>query len=181
MSVTCAIYGASDREVEALLRSPETIHDFLRNALPVQRPGCIGTFLGHKPRVLAPTRPYLDLGTSWGAVHFVLTGTDEEAALPNGFITSGGESIGDEDVGYGPARALMASQVRSVAQALESLDIETFRARIDGKKMRPHHVYGAPATDHAKGAQYLVDDYEALRKYLIERGALGEAIVIQYV
>jgi len=181
MSVTCVVYGADDAEIEELLRSPETIHRFLETAIPVERPGCMGTLLGRRPKILAATRPVFDLGKSWEAVHYVLNGTREEIELPNGFITNGGEQVGDEDVGYGPARVLSATRVIEIATFLESVSVPDFRSRINAKKMRPLHVYGAPRTDDPADAEYLVADFSALRDFIMARARRGEAIVIQYV
>jgi hypothetical protein len=181
MSVTCVIYGATDSEIETLLRSPESIHGFLEDAIPVEQPGCLGTLLGHRPKLLAPTRPVFDLGKSWHAVHYVLNETKEETALPRGFISSGGEDVGDEDVGYGPARVLPADVVTEIATFLDSVSVDEFRSRIDPGRMRPLHVYGAPSTDNPADAEYLVADFEALREFITARSRARQAIVIQYV
>ncbi len=181
MSVTCALYGASDLEIESLVREPASIHRFLEDAIPVGHPGCLGTLLGQKQRVMAPTRPFFDLGKSWEAVHFVLNGTRSEVPLPEGFITSGGATVGDEDVGYGPARALTAGRVSSIASYLESLTDHHFRSRIDVSKMRPLHIYGAPLTEDPAEIEHFVAVFGALRQFLSERDHAHEGIVIQYV
>jgi hypothetical protein len=181
MGVTCVFYGISDEEIGTLLQSPASIHAFLRNAIPVEAPGCIGSFLGKKPRTLQPTRPYFDLGKSWGAVNFVFTGTGNEIPLPQGFITSGGSYVGNEDVGYGPARVLDSNEVGQVAAMLEALDVDSFRARVDAKRMRTLHLSGAPPSDDLVLAQYLFNDYYRLREFMLERARLGEGVVIQFV
>jgi hypothetical protein len=181
MSVTCVLYAATDAEIDALILSPRAIQDFLRRATPMQEPGCIGGLLGRRPIPLPETRPIHDLGKSWDVVHYVLTGTAKEAPLPAGFLKSGGVVIGDEDIGYGPARALKAATVAAVAALVEGTDGSRFRASMKPREMRPLHVYGAPVTDDLNDAEYLVDDYLSLRTFLSERRHTNEGVIIQYV
>jgi len=127
MGVTCVIYGASDEEIGELLRSPPSIHPFLREAIPIERPGCLGSLMGERPKVLPPTRPVLGLGKSWGALHYILSGTKEDVALPKAFVTRGGALIGDEEVGYGLARALKSRVVKQIAEDLHPVTEAVFR------------------------------------------------------
>jgi hypothetical protein len=181
MSVTCVVYGASDEETDALVRSPESIHAFLRAATPVEHPGCVGAFLGRRLKVLPSTRPVFDIGKSWQAIHFVLNGTKKETELPQGFILSGGQNVGDEDVGYGPARVLPASVVSQIAAFLGAVTVDEFRSRIDPARMRPLHVYSSPSTNNPADAEYLVSDFSALREFITARAREQQGIVIQYV
>jgi hypothetical protein len=61
--------------------------------------------------------PELDLGKSWHAIHYLLTGTGWEIGEgAAGAAILGGDEIG-EDGGYGPARVLDPESVRATAAA----------------------------------------------------------------
>ncbi len=182
MSVTCVVHAASDPEIAGLLQAPETIHDFLGNATP-GRVGCLaGLFGGRAAKVVQSSRPEnCDLDKSWEALHFVLSGGREESPLPAGFLRSGGEYVGDEDIGYEPARALPAAAVRELAAFLSAIPRMTFESRIDQVEMARLEIYGAPFPDDPEGLAYLVDDYERLRSFIGQCAENEKGILIQYV
>lgn len=73
--------------------------------------------------------PELDLGKSWHALHYPLTGTAWEigdAAASTAIL--GGDEVG-EDSGYGPARVLGPESVRAIAADLDAIDIDTLHMR----------------------------------------------------
>ncbi|TYC19202.1 DUF1877 family protein [Micromonospora sp. MP36] len=84
--------------------------------------------------------PELDLNKSWHALHYLLTGTAWEIGDGAGAAILGGEEIG-EDGGYGPARLLDAETVREISTALDTLDVDTLRARYDVKAMMAADIY----------------------------------------
>jgi hypothetical protein len=156
----------SDAEIASLLEAPCAVHEFLER------------------RVYQAASPveYLDVDEAWHALHFLLTGTAWEGAPPLNFIVSGGNSIGDEDVGYSPARALRAREVASLHRALEGLDAQELLRRYDGPAMDALGVYpgGWAACDPTKGNAfgYCSGAYEELRA-LVRRGAgLGRGLLV---
>jgi len=82
----------------------------------------------------------LDLNKLWHGLHYLLTGTAWEIGDGAGAAILGGEEIG-EDGGYGPARLLDAETVRVVSTALDTLDIDTLRARFDADAMTAADIY----------------------------------------
>lgn len=84
--------------------------------------------------------PELDLNKSWHVLHYLLTGTAWEIDDGAGAAILGGEEIG-EDGGYGPARLLDAETVRVIATALDTLDVDTLRARFDADAMTAAGIY----------------------------------------
>lgn len=54
----------------------------------------------------------IDLDKSGHGIHYLLTGSDGEGDPPLNLLVSGGKTIGDIEVGYGPARALTSQQVQ---------------------------------------------------------------------
>src|SRR5215207_4511371 len=96
------IRPASDAEIERLLTNPEEITRFLYGG------GSDG-------------RERVDLGKTWHAIHFGLTGSRLGGEAPLNFLVAEGTPIGDVDVGYGPARALTSTQVRALAEAVAAV------------------------------------------------------------
>jgi uncharacterized protein DUF1877 len=80
------------------------------------------------------------LSKSWHALHYLVTGTAWEIGDGAGAAILGGQEIG-EDGGYGPARLLDAEAVRVIAIALDTLDVDALRARLDADAMRAAGIY----------------------------------------
>src|SRR3712207_3831611 len=100
MSMICNLRQVEEAEIEELLANPEHIGDFLYGDVDdeheyedIEREGEI------------------DLDKAWHGIHFLLTGTAWEGQEPLCYLLVGGEYIGDEDVGYGPARVLRPHEV----------------------------------------------------------------------
>lgn len=107
----------------------------------------------------------LDLDKAWHGIHFLLTGSAWEPGEGPGAAILGGDEIG-EDNGYGPARLLTPEAVRSIAAGLETVEIETLRARYDPDSLAAADIYptiwdeGADAFDG-----YLAPYYTTLRDF----------------
>ena len=67
----------------------------------------------------------LSLEKSWHGLHYVFTGTASEGEAPLNFLVSGGETLGDEDVGYGRPNIDPAGVVK-IRDALASFSPEHF-------------------------------------------------------
>ena len=61
---------------------------------------------------------HLDIDRSWHAIHFLLNGDAWEGEPPLVNAVMGGMPIGEEEIGYGPARFLCPEEVGSVANAM---------------------------------------------------------------
>ena len=64
----------------------------------------------------------LDVDKAWHGIHFLLTNSAEGGSFPLAFLIVGGRNIGDEDMGYGPARGFAAREVAQIAAALSKVD-----------------------------------------------------------
>ncbi len=126
----------SESEIAALLKVPAEIHAFLEQRLA-------------EP----PPNEYVDADKAWHILHFLLTGTAWEGEAPLNFIVRGGQEIGEEDVGYGPARALLPAAVVTLDAALEALPTAALAERYDPAQMAALEIYGASrfAPSFAKG------------------------------
>ena len=180
MSVTCVIHEATDQQISELFASPEKIHAFIRWD-PPKRPSWWDK-LCRTPIQTAPKElPFLDLGRSAQAIHYVLTGTKERVRSPLGFLEFGGRYIGNEDVGYGPARALDSSRVKKVSSVLQAIPVEKFARHVNPEKMEPLHINGAPFPNDPEGLRYFLHDYASLREYMLKLSDRNHGAIIQYV
>src|SRR5438067_5491236 len=96
---------ASDAEIERLLANPAEITRFLYGA---EADGC--------ERVV--------LNKAWHAIHYALTGSRLGGNEPLNFLVDEGTTVGEVDVGFGPARVLTGEQVRRIAAALAPISPE---------------------------------------------------------
>jgi hypothetical protein len=83
----------------------------------------------------------LDIDKAWHGIHYLLTGTDWAGDPPSNFIVQGGREIGNIDVGYGPARALMSSEVQSLSAALDALPPEALAEKFNPEDMTHLKIY----------------------------------------
>lgn len=76
----------------------------------------------------------------------MLTGTAWKGDPPLNFIAAGGTPVGEEDVGYGPARAFASPELKSIADALELIGREELVRRFDGPRMDALEIYPSSGT-----------------------------------
>jgi hypothetical protein len=124
----------------------------------------------------------MDLDKAWNGIHYLLTGTGFEGEWPFNFILAG-QDIGDQDVGYGPARGIHASQVREISEALKPLTKEELMKRFDPKKMMELEIYPTiwdrdPKDDDTLG--YLMEYYGRLKTF-IHQAAENHMALILYI
>jgi hypothetical protein len=113
----------SDDTLRATLASPESVHTLLEAA--------------HDQG----GDTFVDVDKAWHCLHFLLTGTAWEGDPPLNFVVSGGTPVGEEDVGYGPARAFTSVELRSIADALDRIGSSDLPARFDGTRMEALEIY----------------------------------------
>ena len=122
--------------------------------------------------------PGLDLGKSWHAIHYLLTGTaweiGDDAA---GAAILGGDEIG-EDGGYGPARVLDPVSVRAIAAELDAMDVETLRARFDPNAMAAAQIYPDIWAGGAVEFNGLAVHFAELRRFYRAAAENGEAVLL---
>lgn len=108
-----------------------------------------------------------DADKSWHAIHYLLTGTAEGGSFPLSFILNGGQQLGDEEVGYGPARIFTPTETAEIADALSGFTEESLKTRYDGKAMDRAKVYpqiwGRESEDNF---DYAWENFVALREFI---------------
>jgi len=170
MSMIGCLRRLGDADVARLLAEPALIHHYLDP--DAEQSEGFGPFVD------------LEVEKAWHGIQFLLTGTAWAGELPLSFLVSGGVEVGDEDVGYGPARALTSEQVRAIARALARIDEQELRARFDPGAMMKADVYPRiwdrrPEEDDSLG--YLVAHYEALREFIAGAAEAGEAMLVYVI
>ena len=122
-----------------------------------------------------------DLDKAWHGIHYLLTGTAWEGDAPQNFLVSGGQAVGDIEVGYGPARVLTAEQTRKAHEALRVLTDEELLMRFDPKDMMAKEVYPeiwdrSPVDDES--LEYLMEYVQVLRGLLEQAVAKKFGLVV---
>ena len=122
-----------------------------------------------------------DLDKAWHGIHFLLTGRDEGGDIPAGFLLAGGQQVGSDDVGYGPARVLSAADTRAVAAHLERCTDADLRARFDPERMMALDIYPGiwdrdPDEDDVCG--YLLEYWATLRRVVGGAARRGHGLLI---
>lgn len=156
----------SDEDISELLAAPETIQSFLeRRVYEVDEPA-----------------DHVDVDKAWHALHFLLTGSAWEGTAPLDFIAVGGEAIGDEDVGYGPARALRSRDVVALDRALEKVPTSELVRRYDAAKMEELEIYpgGWSTLNPAAGDEfgYFSGAYDDVRALVRRAAQDGRGLLI---
>lgn len=88
-----------------------------------------------------PGQGFVDLDKAWQALHYLLTGVARDGEGPLAFLLKGGTPVGDEDLGYGPARAFRAPEVAAIADALANESPRSLLPRFDLKKFEKLEIY----------------------------------------
>jgi hypothetical protein len=121
----------------------------------------------------------LSLEKSWHGLHYILTGDPVQGDPPLNFLLVGGAEVGDEDIGYGPARIFDPTSVANIDNALTKFPETDLDARFDPAAMRVAEIYPNiwhEPRDSLRGeyAGYL----ETLKAYVHRAAELGQALLI---
>lgn len=143
----------------------------------LENPATIEAFLYEKEH---PTDRYLDIEKTWHVIHFLFTNTADEAPPPEGAIILGGLPIGDEDVGYGPARILNSEEVVSVADLLENMPAPLLIKKFDLSAINKAEIYPTHWTGDSEEFEYITENYQALRDFY-KLAASRKMHVVQYL
>lgn len=117
------LYTISDTEAQDLLNNPKTIRTFLE-----------------KRDADRDSSTSLSLEKCWHGIHFALTRTAWEGEKPLNFLMAG-QTVGDIDIGFGPARVLFSDDVLSVNKAITQFTDADFEQNFDLAAMEEEEVY----------------------------------------
>jgi hypothetical protein len=203
MGMVLVLVGARDATIDRLLADPPLVWQLVapddpdiyaqaRARTRRRGGGFLGMLFGRSAPPPAAPVPDLeladgegattDIDKSWHGIHYLLTQTAWGGDPPLNFLAIGGESVGAEDVGYGPARAFRAAEVAEIAVALDALSDDELRARFDPTDMTEQEIYPEiiwardPSEDDTLG--YLMANVSALRSTLGAIASRGHGMVI---
>jgi len=117
----CELFSVPADSARQVLDDPSGVHDLLQS---LEEAGAI-----------------ISLEKSWQGLHFALTGSAWGGEPPLNFLAAGGKPVGDEDVGYGPARILDPDQVDVLNSALVDVTEAEFARRFDLAELAREEVY----------------------------------------
>jgi hypothetical protein len=123
-----------------------------------------------------PKGRHLGIDKSWHAIQFLLTGDPWNGEPPLQNAVMGGTEIGEEDAGYGPARALTPAEVQSVSAALAAISGEELWSRFDAGKFAAAEIY--PQGWAEDGKDYVVGYYDELRAFFAEAAGSGDGMIL---
>jgi hypothetical protein len=142
----------------------------------VQQPSLVEALV--YPEDGAEKANHLDIDKSWHAIHYMLNGDAWEGEEPFFLVVLGGEEIG-EDVGYGPARYLKPDQVKAVASALSSLDLQDFSHRFDPSAMDAAEIYPQSwGEGGSEEREYLLDYFKQLSSFYQSAAQRNDAVLL---
>lgn len=139
----------------------------------IAEPSSVGTFIYPEDD---EHENNIDVDKAWHGIHFLLANDSWAGEPPLANVVLGGTEIGD-DVGYGPAKYLTADEVLDVANALNDLSPEAFRARYNAKTLLDNEIYPQIWYDDVEAVGYLTSYYEILRDYYLDAAAKGNAML----
>ncbi len=155
MSMVMSFLAVEEAQGVALMQDPAGIVDFLESA----------------------SGPSLYIDKAWHGIHFLLSGEAWGDDLPLGFIV-GGEYIGEEDVGYGPARFLSSAQVAQIADALAPISRADLMGRWDARAVRDADIYAVNADDYDGEEEYLGGYYEAVKDFVKTAADAQQSLIL---
>jgi hypothetical protein len=151
MSIICNLLTLNNAQIQELHQYPETIHALTRSQLHTE-----------------PNDTFLQLDKAWHGIHFALTGMGGEAAFPRGFIMSSGKEIGEENLGYGPARAFEADEVQEIADSILRIDKARFTVGLKDVWTNNVALYGIQEdpSEASNEIEYCYDYFQFLQTFL---------------
>lgn len=121
MSMICELFIVSPQTARQLIADPTQIYDVLKS--------------------LEGSDSVLSLEKSWHGLHFAITGSAWEGSPPLNFLAGGGVQVGEEDVGYGPARLLDSNSVAALNAALTAFSDADFTRNFDPARLSGADIY----------------------------------------
>ena len=123
MSLIGHVYLLADAQAQALLAEPALVVEVIDGAYN------------------DPGAGFVDLDKAWQCLHYLLTGSALDAEPPLNFLLRGGTSVGDEDLGLGPARVFRPLEVAAIADALAGVTQPQLLSRFDLQKLEKLEIY----------------------------------------
>ena len=199
MGMCLALHSVSDKNIEKILESPTLIWRLIATDDPdIYLESCKSTTAGNiisrlfakkeKETLPIPDLEFIegeniedDLDKSWQGIHYCLNKTEYEAEPPMDFITLGGETSGDIDVGYGPARFFRSQTVKEIENRISGITREQLLMNYNPSEMEKLDIYPNIWGDEGnEGFEYIAEYFETLKSFVsnCSKHDLGMAVYI---
>jgi hypothetical protein len=124
----------------------------------------------------------VDLDKAWHGIHFMLAGEAWGGAMPAATLLLGGRELGEDFVGYGPARLLSPSEVSSFNDYLVALTKDAFDARFNAQAMIDAKIYPdiweRDLNGEPDGRPYMKEYFSILKEYVAAAAQSNAAMLI---
>jgi len=159
MGMTLTLLRVSSEELEQYLNDKELLTDRVFNDE------------GEDPKLV-------DIDKAWDGIIFLLTGERSlESQHPLVSIFFSGKFISeDQDLGYGPAHYLTASEVQVLNKKLVELSEEEVASKYDGHKMAALNIYPSDWQSEEE-REYLMEYFIEVKSIYAQAAENGEAII----
>lgn len=150
MSMVGNIRSCDDTAIDFVQMAPDSIVDILK---------CKSILV----------EPELSIDKAWQGIHFLLCDDPWEGKGPLSFILAGGESIGNVDVGYGPARSFKSSEVKKIAKHLNKISADDLAKKCKPEKFTENSIYPNIWDEPNEVCfSYILDYYDELKDFVIQ-------------
>ena len=199
MGMCLALHSVSDGNIKKILDRPELIWRLIASDDPdiyeetvkeMNQIGFLSKLFGKKTStdIEIPDLDFIegenaddDLDKSWQGIHYCLNKTAYEADAPMDFITLGGETAGNIEVGYGPARLFNSETVKEIHSRLSNISVADVAANYNPEEMDKLDIYpNIWNRDGDEGLEYITEYYEILKNFIATctNNNLGMAVYI---
>jgi Domain of unknown function (DUF1877) len=159
MSMIFEMFAIPNDTAQEVLAAPVNIHELLES--------------------LDDSNEALSLEKSWHGLHYILTGDPVRGDPPLNFLLVGGAEVGDEDIGYGPARIFDPTSVANIDNALSRFSETDLDTRFDPAAMKVAQIYPNIWDEPRVSLKGEYTGYlEILKAYVHRTAELGQALLI---
>jgi len=147
-----------------------------RNSVAASLLGGGGAASGAARPANSGSTPQISLDKAWHGIHYLLSGQLDPTPSALGQVIMGGCEIGDDEMGYGPARYFTPAEVANTALELSAPTLEAqMQGRFDPAQMESLGIY--PGGWDPSELGWLMDEYRKLRAFFGEASNRGAAVV----
>jgi hypothetical protein len=118
----------------------------------------------------------IDIDKAWHGIHFMLT-ENSPSSSPLAYAVLGIKKIGEEDVGYGTAHGISAASVKKIAEALNEISEEAFRAMFDANAMINAEIYPDIWDKGDESLAFLRAHFKVLQRFYADTAKTGKAAI----
>lgn len=161
MSMVAVYRRVSPERLDALIQEPETVWELIQE----EEEGTV------------PEDELLSIDKAWHGLHYLLNGDPWAGQWPLYDAIMGGERLGNEDVGYGPARYLTPAQVADIAEVLSVIRPDELEGRYDAEAMTTAEIYPG-IWEQEDALDYLLSHYANLVQFFLEAAGREEAVIM---